>query len=388
MRVILYTGKGGVGKTSIAAATACQIADEGKRVLIMSTDPAHSLGDSFDQKLGCEPTRITNQLDAMEVDAVYETEKSWGNLKQYLKELLTLQTSISLEVEELLVFPGLEELFSLFKLLELTDQGKYDVIIVDCAPTGETLSLLKYPENLSGFIKKILPVKRKGAKIAGPAVEKIMKIPVPKDTVFDDIEYLMDKMVLLQQLLLDKETVSLRIVTTPEKIVIREAKRNFTCLHLYNYNVDAIVINRIYPQEAMVGYFNKWMTLQKEGLREIEESFSEVPRFYLELLDEELRTLPILQAVGQKLFKKNQADAVLFKKEIFQIEKTNTTHLLKVYLPFADKHELDLNQNENELILGFKNEIRRFPLPEEFTGKGITGAKLLDDYLSISFQMD
>lgn len=386
MRIIIYTGKGGVGKTSMAAASACQIAKSGKKVMIISTDQAHSLGDSFDVKLGREPEQVMENVYAMEIDAVYESEKSWGNLKEYLRQLLTIQGSGGIEVEELLVFPGLEELFSMFKILEVYDSGKFDVLIVDCAPTGETLSLLKYPERMTGFIEKVLPMKRKGAKIAGPTVEKIMKIPMPEDNVFDDIEYVIGKMNRLQQLLLNKEIVSLRIVTTPERIVIEEAKRNFTCLHLYNYNVDAILVNRIYPEAAMKGYFNKWIIMQQEGINEIKESFSEIPKFYIELQNEELRTVPVLQRVGKEIFADTALEEVLFKEDIYKVERTQDGLSLKIYLPFANKQELKLQQNENELILDVKNERRRFPLPLEIVGNEISGAKFEDGFLSISFE--
>ena len=257
MRIIIFTGKGGVGKTSMAAATACSIAESGKKVLVMSTDQAHSLGDSFDMKLGKEPVNVMENLDAMEIDTVYESEKSWGNIRSYFKEFLTLKGGSGIEVEELLVFPGLEELFSLLKILDVYESGEYDTLVVDCAPTGETLSLLKYPEMLSELIEKVLPVKRKGIKTVGPIVEKVARVPMPEDKVFDDVEYLIDKMQRLQKLMLDKDIVSLRVVTTPERIVISEAKRNFTCLYLYHYNVDAVIVNHIYPEKAMEGYFSK-----------------------------------------------------------------------------------------------------------------------------------
>lgn len=385
MRIILYTGKGGVGKTSIAAASGARIAKSGKKVLVMSTDQAHSLGDSFETKIGREPEKLADNLYALEIDTVYESEKSWGNLKGYFKKLLTVQGDGGIEVEELLVFPGLEELFSMFRILDLYEQGEYDVLIVDCAPTGETLSLLRYPEKLSGFLEKALPIKRKGAKIAGPAVEKIMKIPMPEDNVFDDVEYILAKMERLQELMLDKEVVSLRIVTTPEKIVIQEAKRNFTCLHLYNYNVDAVFVNRIYPDKAMEGYFHKWITLQQEGLREIAESFSEVPRFYLELQKEELRTLPVLERAGAELFAEKDITKVLFCQKIYQIQYEESGTVLKVLLPFASKEELELRQNGKELLLGVKNEIRRFPLPLELQEKEIRSAKFEEGFLNISF---
>ena len=383
MRVIIYTGKGGVGKTSMAAATACKIAKYGKRVLVMSTDQAHSLGDSFDIRIDKEPTKITDNLFAMEIDTVYESEKSWGNLKEYFKRLITLKGGSGIEVEELLVFPGLEELFSMFKILEVYESGEYDTIVVDCAPTGETLALLKYPERLSGMIDKVLPIKRAGVKTVGPIVEKVMKVPMPKDNVFDDIEYLMDKMQRLQELLLNKEVVSLRVVTTPEKIVINEAKRNFTCLYLYHYNVDAIMINHIYPAKAMEGYFNKWIKRQEEGLQEIKESFSEVPHFYVELQQQELRTLDILEKVGDAIFAEIDPDEVLFKKEIYSIN--NEERWLKIYLPFAEKEELRLKQDKNELVVGVRNESRKFPIPIEFAEKEIVGARFEDGYLYIQF---
>ena len=383
MRIIIYTGKGGVGKTSMAAATACRIAKDGKRVLVMSTDQAHSLGDSFDMKIGKEPTVIMDNLSAMEVDSVYESEKSWGNLKGYFKELLTMKGGSGIEVEELLVFPGLEELFSMFKILDMYESGEYDTIIVDCAPTGETLSLLKYPEMLSDLITKVLPIKKKGVQKIGPIVEKVAKVPMPEDNVFDDIEYLMDKMQRLQNLMLNKNIVSLRVVTTPERIVISEAKRNFTCLYLYHYNVDAVIVNHIYPEQAMEGYFSKWTMFQKQGLREIEESFSEVPKFYVELQKKELRSLDVLCDIGSKIFGDFNPDEVLFEKDIYITDKEASN--LRIYLPFAEKDELLLEQQENELIVGIKNERRRFPVPEEFNEMEVGGASFEEGYLIIKF---
>ncbi len=384
MRIIIYTGKGGVGKTSMAAATAVRIAESGKKVLIVSTDQAHSLGDSFDLKVEKEPTKVTQNLWAMEIDTVEEGEKAWGNLKEYFKQLLTLKGGSGIETEELLVFPGLEELFSLARILDLYESGLYDTIIVDCAPTGETLSLLKYPERFSTMIEKVLPMKKKGVKAVGPAVEKMMKVPMPGDGVFDDIEYLMDKLQRLQKLMQNKDVVSLRVVTTPEKIVISEAKRNFTCLYLYGYNVDAVIVNHIYPEKAMEGYFSKWMKMQKEGLDEIGECFSEVPKFYVELLPKELRTIEVLAQAGADIFGRTDPDEVLFRQEIYTVK--NEEHTLKIYLPFACKEELILNQDREELILGVKNEMRRFPVPRAFSGMDIAGAKFDEGYLNIRFE--
>ncbi len=386
MRVIIYTGKGGVGKTCMAAATACQIAAGGKNVMIMSTDQAHSLGDVFDRRIGSEPTRITDHLSALETDAVAESEKSWGRLRDYFKRLLTLKGGSGIETEELLVFPGLEELFSMFKILELYESGVYDTIIVDCAPTGETLALLKYPERFSNLIERVLPIKKAGVKAVGPAVEAMTKIPMPDESVFDDIERLMNKMQRLQELMLNRDIVSLRVVTTPEKIVISEAKRNFTCLYLYRYNVDAILVNHIYPEKAMEGYFEKWLKLQEEGLREIRESFSEVPRFYVELQPYEIRTLDVLDRVGRMIFDGCDPDEVLFRQEIYRVDTERNT--LSIYLPFAKKEDLILEQNKGEISVGVRNERRKFSVPARFVGMGITGAAFEDGYLNIRFGED
>ena len=383
MRVIIYTGKGGVGKTSMAAATACRIAENGKRVIIMSTDQAHSLGDAFDRRIGSEPESITGNLYALEIDTVAESEKSWGKLKDYFKRLLTLKGGNGIETEELLVFPGLEELFSMFKILELYESGEYDTIIVDCAPTGETLALLKYPERFSNLMEKVLPIKKAGVKTVGPAVEAMTKIPMPDEDVFGDIEGLMSKMQRLQDLMLNRDVVSLRVVTTPEKIVINEAKRNFTCLYLYRYNVDAVIVNHIYPDRAMEGYFGKWMKLQAEGLKEIEEGFSEVPKFYVELQPGEIRKLDVLKKIGDMIYGKFDPDEILFSREIYRTDTDNKT--LSIYLPFADKEELILEQDKSEIIVGVKNERRRFPVPAGFTGMDIAGADFKDGYLNIRF---
>lgn len=313
MRIMIYTGKGGVGKTSMAAATACKMAGNGKKVLVMSTDQAHSLGDSFDRKIGKEPVKIAENLYAAEIDTVYESEKSWGNLKDYFKQLLTIRGGGGIEVEELLVFPGLEELFSMFKILEVYESGAYDALIVDCAPTGETLSLLKYPQRFADMLQRILPIKRAGVKVAGPVVEKMMKVPMPKESVFDDMEFLMDKMQRLQDLMLNPNIVSLRIVTTPEKIVISETERNFACLRGCHYHVDAVIVNHIYPRVAMNGYFHKWEHLQEEGLQRISESFREVPCFFVELQPQELRTLEGLREIGEIIFKDCDPDGAAYR---------------------------------------------------------------------------
>ncbi len=384
MRVILYTGKGGVGKTSIAAATGIKLAKAGKKVLVMSTDQAHSLADSLQMKLKFEPTFILENLDAMEVDVVHESEKAWGEMQGFIKNLITSRAQDGIEAEELLVFPGLEELFALFKILDIYEADAYDVLIVDCAPTGETLSLLKFPEVFGAMIEKVLPMKRKMVKVAGPLIQKVTKIPMPKDALFAEFEVLFEKLERLQTLMLDKSVVSLRIVTTPEKIVIKETKRNFTCLHLYDYNVDAIIVNKVYPSAALEGYFNKWVTLQEEGLMELEESFREIPIFKLMLQKHELNSIPVLEAVSAFYGEVNPAD-ILASQKIFSVVKEGEDHRLDIYLPFMEKEDVDLGQNGGELHIAIRNEKRCFSLPAQLYGKDIVSAKLENGVLAIHF---
>lgn len=385
MRIILYTGKGGVGKTSIAAATACQIAASGKKVLVMSTDQAHSLGDSMDRKLSPVPEQVVENLFAMEIDAITECEREWGTLKDYMKRLLTSQSGESIETEELLVFPGFEELTALFKIKEFYDENFYDVLIVDCAPTGETLSLLKFPEMFGEWIERLLPMKRKAVKVAGPTVEKITKMPMPKDAMFDEIEVLCDKMNALRELMWNKDIVSIRIVTTPEKIVIKEAKRNFSYLHLFDFNVDAIIVNKIYPKESLPGYFHKWIKNQEESLVDIKESFAGVPIFYLDLLKHELRTLERLNEVSSILYGEKNPENILFRETIFTTEKVGDKDLFKISLPFFDLKDMELTQKGDELTLVIKNERRKFILPNKLKNKEIQSAKYLNGKLELTF---
>jgi len=387
VRIILYTGKGGVGKTSVASATACHIAKQGKKVLIMSTDQAHSLGDVFGVKLSNTPIKIEDNLEALEVDVLIENEAIWGKVKGYIEKLMLLKNEKSIAVEELLVFPGLEDLISLLKIKKINDEDNYDVLIVDCAPTGETMSLLKFPELFKWWMEKIFPMKRKAAKIVRPIIEHTIKIPVPDEATFDEIEIMYNKIDELHKLMLEKDKVSLRIVTTPEKIVIKEAKRNFSYLHLYDFNVDAIIVNKIIPGEGGKGYFEKWMKLQSENLKDISESFSPVPIFKTELMHSEVREYEALLNMGQSIFKEVSAEKVLFKDKIFEVEKSSTdeSYYLNISMPFVDKKELNLLQNGDEISISIKNEKRNFVIPQKLHSKNIIKANYEDGKLRIQF---
>lgn len=383
MRTIFFTGKGGVGKTSIAAATACRLAQAGQQVLIMSTDQAHSLSDSFEQPIGSEETLLAPHLYGLEIDVVRENEAAWGKLKAYLQALLTVRSEQLLEAEELLVFPGLEELFALLKVLEIKESGRFDVLIVDCAPTGETLSLLRFPEMFGQLVEKVLPVKRKAAKIAGPAVSKLTQISMPQDEVFDEIERLTKRLEQLKALMSDASQVTLRLVTTAERIVIRETKRSFTWLHLYGYPVDAVIVNRLYPPEALAGYFAAWQPLQAQGLQDIRESFSGRPIFTLELQTEELKGKAALLQAAEKLYGEQDPLPVLAAETIFTLKREAEGYRLTWSLPFADKTDLDITQQADELVVGVENSWRRLLLPEPVRGRTVVKAIYQEGLLTL-----
>jgi len=276
-------------------------------------------------------------------------------------------------------------LLSLLKIKEIYDEDKYDVLIVDCAPTGETMSLLKFPDLFKWWMEKLFPIKRKGAKLVKPIIEATLKIPVPGDETFDEIEGLYSKIDELHQLMLNKDIVSIRIVTTPEKIVVKEAKRSFSYLHLFDYNVDAIIINKIFSKASLDGYFEKWANIQKESIKDICDSFKGIPIFKLELLSDELRKYEKLKEVGDKIYREFSPENVLFQDKIFTVEKDADGYIFGINMPFVDKKELKLSQKGDEITISIKNERRCFVLPTKLQSKELISAKYNDGKLNIHF---
>ena len=385
MRIILYTGKGGVGKTCVAAATAVHLAERGRRVLVASTDIAHSLGDAFAIPLESEPVRVAENLDALEIDPVVAGRGAWGRMQEYLRQLMTTHAQAGIEADELLVFPGLEELFALLTILDIEEADAYDVLIVDCAPTGETLSLLKYPERLGSFIETALPLKRKALKVGRPVLEGMMKIPMPEDSLFDEASELIGRLERLRALLIDDDRVSLRIVTTAERIVVKEARRAFSWLHLYGYNVDAVIANRLYPDEALAGYFERWTELQRSSLDEIEGGFDGIPVLRLMLHHWELVGLGALREAAAELYGAVDPEAVLACSDPLVLTECDGGFELSFAVPFFDKRDLDVRHDGESLIVALANQTRRIPLPESLRSCDVTGARYEDGSLTIAF---
>lgn len=385
MRIILYTGKGGVGKTSIAASTAIKSAKRGLKTIVLSTDAAHSLGDSFDIDLSPEPKKIMDNLWAQEIDSIHEVEKGWGKVQKYITTLLTSKTIKDLTTEELTVFPGMEDLLSLIRVLNYYKEKTYDVIIIDCAPTGETLALLSFPEMMKWWMGKLFPIKRKAAKIVKPIVEPLFKVPLPSDDVMGEIENIYNQLDEMRTILGNKDITSVRIVVNPEKMVIKEAQRSFTYLNIYDYNVDSIVINRVMPESVEEGYFSGWKNIHKKYKETILESFSPIPIYEAPLFDKEVVGIEMLEKMGSEVFKDENPVEIKYNVKTQEIKKDNDEYEFSIYLPFADKKDIDLNQKGDELIIKAKNLKRTIILPRTIQSLDVIGAKFEEDYLKIRF---
>ena len=388
MRILIYTGKGGVGKTTVSASTAYSLAKQGKKVLIMSTDQAHSLQDSLEYQLSNEPQEVYKNLYALEIDSVEESKKIWGNLKDYFKQIISEKANGGIEADEALLFPGIDEIFALLRVLEIYKKNEYDVLIIDCAPTGQSLSLLTYSEKLQMLADTILPMVRNVNSVFGSFISKKTTVPKPRDIVFEEVANLIPKLNELQEILRDENTTSVRIICTPEQIVFEEAKRNYTWLELYGFNVDAVYINKIYPEKALTDYFEPWKALQNKNLNLIEENFLNQKIFKLELQSEEIYGEKSLDKISQLLYENINPDEIFFKKQSFYIEDIQGTRTLIIPLSFAKQEEISMFKEGNDIIISWLNETRRFHLPEKLCRRNISQYVYENGKLKISMDYD
>lgn len=385
MRIILYTGKGGVGKTSIAAATALKSARSGLKTLVVSTDAAHSLGDSLDMTLSPEPIEIEKNFWAQEIDSIHEVEQGWGKVQQYLTALLTAKTVKDITTEELTVFPGMEDLLSLLRILKYYKENTYDVIIIDCAPTGETLALLSFPEMMRWWMTKLFPIKRKAVKVVKPVVEPLLGVPMPSDGVMGEIENIHHQLDEMKEILSDRSITSIRIVVNPEKMVIKEAQRSFTYLNIYDFNVDAVVVNRVIPANVTDDYFKVWKEIQKKYKEMISDSFSPIPIYNAPLFENEVVGLEMLERMGEAIFKDEDPIEIKYNKRTQEVTKEGAEYVFSIYIPFTGKNDLDLNQKGDEIIVRTANLKRNISLPRTLQGQDIAGARFEGDTLKIRF---
>jgi len=386
-RIIIFTGKGGVGKTSTAAAHALKASLEGIRTLIVSTDMAHNLSDIFMQEIKNEPTEIRENLWGLEIDPNYEMENYYGSIQAAFKKMMVFKDEKQIEnFEDIVVFPGMEELFCLLKIKDLHDSGVYDLIIVDSAPTGETITLLKFPELMSWYMEKLFPIGKVAMKVLRPISKIAFKIEMPDKQAMNDIEKLFIMLSDLQKLLKDRESCSIRLVTIPEKMVIEETKRNYMYLNLYNFNVDAIYINRILPQDIDNSFFDEWKCIQKKYMEEIDSVFLNLPRFNIKWYEVDINGIEGLERIV--LDSLNVKDIFKVQKITFseKFEKVGDGYKLQVYVPFGDKKDLEVYETGSDISIKIGNFKRNIPCPNSLKKYSISKADFNEDYLSIYFE--
>jgi arsenite-transporting ATPase len=386
-RTILYTGKGGVGKTSVAACTARACAASGLRTLVLSTDPAHSLSESLGASLGPEPSAAGERLWGQEVNAQDEMERHWSGVQEWLGELFVERGIDRISAQELTVPPGMDELFSLLRLQGAHESGEWDAIIVDCAPTGETLRLLSFPDVARWWIEKVFPLERQILAAARPLARSLLDIQLPSQAVFADIQRLSKNLIQMNEILRDRSRCTVRLVMNPDKMVIGEAMRTFTYLNLYGYLTDAVIVNRIFPSE--VGdYFAGWRRMQEEHLELVRSAFAPVPVLRAPYFDTEVLGGEMLDRLADALFGSAGHDpaAVLHDTLSQELQVSDDGAELRLLLPFARKGDISLKKIGLELIVGVDGQRRTIILPSAMAAFQPTAATFEDGTLAVTFQ--
>jgi arsenite-transporting ATPase len=361
-RTILYTGKGGVGKTSVAASTARGCAAAGLRTLVVSTDPAHSLSESLAVELGGEPVPAGDHLWGQEVKAQEEMERHWSGVQEWLGEILMERGVDRISAEELTVPPGMDELFALLRLQSHNESGEWDVIVVDCAPTGETLRLLSFPDVARWWIDKVFPLERQILAAAGPIARSLLDISLPSRAVFTDIERLSQNLIAMNEILRDRARCTIRLVMNPDKMVIGEAMRTFTYLNLYGYLTDAVIVNRLFPP-GVGDYFAGWRRVQEEHLELVHSAFAPVPVLCAPYFEQEVVGPDMLDRLGAELFDGRDPSAVLHDSLAQELEVLDDGAQLRLQLPFAEKGDISLKKIGLELVVGVDGQRRTIMLP-------------------------
>lgn len=384
MRTILYTGKGGVGKTSVAAATALAAARIGKKVLVMSTDPAHSLSDAFDAPVGPEPREMASGVWAQEIDYTAILEDNWAEIQAYISTVFEWQGANSLAAEELALLPGMDELFGLLMVRRHHREESYDALLVDAAPTGETLKLLSLPDQMSWYVEKIFPIQRRAAKLVRPFANRVSSLPpFPEDSVFAAGKRFYEAIAGVEEILTDRENASVRLVVNAEKMVVAEARRAYTYLNLYDYGVDAVIVNRLLPDEVSDPYFTRWREAQERHLETIESSFSPIPLLKARLFDREMYGLEALGELAEDVFDGTDPLAMLFRDATHEIVKNGDGYDVVFNLPLAAKEDVDLSKRGPELFVRVGTYRRNILLPDSIARLHAAGAGIEDGRLRV-----
>ncbi|MEG4119296.1 TRC40/GET3/ArsA family transport-energizing ATPase [Microcoleus sp. K1-B6] len=389
MRLILMTGKGGVGKTSVAAATGLRCAELGYKTLVLSTDPAHSLADSFDMELGHDSRLVKPNLWGAELDALRELEGNWGAVKRYITQVLRAQGLEGVQAEELAILPGMDEIFGLVRMKRHYDEGEFDVLIIDSAPTGTALRLLSLPEVGGWYMRKFYKPLQGISAALRPLVEPIFRpiagFSLPDKEVMDAPYEFYEQIEALEKVLTDNTVTSVRLVTNPEKMVIKESLRAHAYLSLYNVATDLVVANRIIPAEVTDPFFKRWKESQEQYRQEIHSDFMPLPVKEVPLYSEEMCGLAALERLKETLYKDEDPSQVYYKENTIRIVQENNQYSLELYLPGIAKDQIQLSKTGDELNVRIGNHRRNLVLPQALAALQPSGAKMEDDYLKIKF---
>jgi arsenite/tail-anchored protein-transporting ATPase len=389
VRILLFTGKGGVGKTTIAAATALQAARSGQRTLVCSTDPAHSLGDAFDVPLGDAPAAVPGvahgALHAQQLDARARLEESWAEVREYMTALLDWAGADAVEAEELAVIPGLDEVFALADIRTHAQSGDYDLLVVDCAPTAETVRLLSLPDVLGWYMQRVFPAHRQATRAVRPVLSRLVTIPIAGDRVFNAMRRFYDRLDGVRDLLTDGEVTSARLVVNAERLVVAEARRTFTYLSLFGYHVDAVIANRLLSEGITDPWFETWKSTQRRHLEWIRDAFVPVPVLRAELAGHEVVGVDRLSDLATEIYDAADPAARMSRVEPFRVEAAGDSLVLSMQLPFVDRDDIELGRNNGELLVAVGSHRRAVVLPESLARRQVSGARMTDGRLEVEF---
>jgi arsenite-transporting ATPase len=383
-RILLFTGKGGVGKTTCAAATAVRAAELGYRTLVLSSDPAHSLADALDRRLGPEPAPVLPRLDAQEVDLYYSMKKYWGNLRELLLAVFRWQGIDRVAAEEVAALPGMSEGSVLLWLEQLHRSGDYDLIVVDSAPTGETLTLLTLPQVTEWWVARAFPFQKTAIRTAGFALRKTTGIPL--DRAYEELSALFEQLKAVQRVLADPDASSVRLVVNPERMVIEEARRAYAYLQLYGYNVDAVIVNRVFPESGVGPALEHYVRAQKRHLEEIESSFAPLPICQVPHRGREVFGIEMLAEIGRALHEGKDPTFVLHRGGSYRLLPEEGGYRLELRLPFVAGAELSVAQFGDELVLQLGNQRRSHTLPRFLAYYAVASHRWEDGWLRVRFE--
>jgi arsenite-transporting ATPase len=386
-RIVLFTGKGGVGKTTSAAGTATLAARRGERTLVMSTDAAHSLADAFGERVGAEPTLVADNLWVHQVDAQRRFERSWGDIQGYLMSVLDAAGVDPITAEELTVIPGAEEVIALLELRSHALSGQWDLIVVDCAPTAETLRLLALPEALNWYMSRMFGVQRRVVRALRPVLSRAAGVPMPEDSVFDAVERLHRDLEEVQRILTDKQA-SVRLVLTPEAVVVAEARRSLTTLSLYGYRVDGVIANRVFPDGGGDAWRDAWVAAQAAVLAEVRQSFVDLPIWMSAYQPGERFGSDALAAFAEVAYDGDDPLAAPTGEGPMTITRTDDGAVLRIALPFAERDDVELARHGDELVVTVGSYRRLLALPAALARHSVAGARVEAGSLQVRFRTD